>query len=548
VGRAPPEAGNPQITQILNLCNLWIFLLITTSTLIRLIAAGTAAIIGCYRTKLSGRGLFVEPTAPPSPHRQPARDPDRPWRKRLRIAGAIIGVLLLLALIGVALVLRRADQALQAIQEQDPRRAPAVAATTAAVRGEPVASPAPLPNAVMEPITVLLVGVDKRPDEEYGVRSDTLILVRIDPLRKWASMLSIPRDSVVNIPHVGQAKINAAFAFGYANAVDIYGAGTEPDAAGGALAAETVEQFLGVKVDYVAQVDFNGFAQLVDAIGGVPIDVARPLLDAEYPTDDYGVERIYIPQGLQIMDGRTALIYARSRHASTDYDRSQRQQQVLHALLDQVRARGLLENAAALPQWADLLAQNVRTTLPVRDLGMINGLTTLARDLSRDRIAQLSINPVDVTLDVEDGSDLYWNAASVKAIVERWQAGPQVGALPSPQPGATPGAPVSAAPETARVLVLNGAEVDGIAGRVSAYLGSRGFDMADPDTAPASYEHTTIVDYSGRPQTRQRLADALGVLPEYVLTQPGPDAPPAVPGADLVVIVGRDYQERWVSQ
>ncbi|HEX5692986.1 MAG TPA: LCP family protein, partial [Roseiflexaceae bacterium] len=336
--------------------------------------------------------------------------------------------------------------ALQTIQEQDPRRAPTAIATPALKPGEPPPpTSAPLPNTVVEPMNVLLIGVDKRPDDDYGVRGDTLILVRLDPLRKWASMLSIPRDTAVTIPNFGQAKINAAFAYGYANAEAIYGAGTEPDAGGGALAAETVEQFLGVTVDYVAQIDFNGFAQVVDAVGGVPIDVARPLLDAEYPTDDYGVERIYIPEGLQVLDGRTALIYARSRHASTDYDRSQRQQQVLRAVLDQVRARGVLENAATFPQWADLLAQNVRTTLPVRDLGMINGLATLARNLSRDRIAQMSINPMDVTLDAEDGTDLYWNAASLQAMVDRWQAGPQVAALPTVQPVAAPNAPAPTA-------------------------------------------------------------------------------------------------------
>jgi LCP family protein required for cell wall assembly len=411
-----------------------------------------------------------------------------------------------------------------------------------------VPTQAPLPNALREPVNILLIGVDKRPGDDDGARGDTLILVRLDPLAKWASMLSIPRDSVVDIPRFGLAKINAAFAYGYANAEAVYGAGTEPDAAGGALAAETVEQFLGVKVDYVAQVDFNGFAQLVDAIGGVPVDVERPLLDAEYPTDDYGVERIYIPSGLQVMDGRTALIYARSRHLSTDYDRSRRQQQVLRALLDQVRARGLLENAAALPQWAEVLARNVRTTLPVRDLGMLNGLATLARELGRDRVAQLSINPIDVAIDTEDGSDTYWNQADVAALVARWQAGPQTSVAPGPQASVVPSAQPGAPAEAARVLVLNGAEVEGVAGGVSAFLRARGFELADPGDADQPYEHTLIVDYTGRPQTRQRLVEALGIQPAYVLAQPGPDAPPEMPGADLVVIVGRDYQASWLGQ
>jgi polyisoprenyl-teichoic acid--peptidoglycan teichoic acid transferase len=442
----------------------------------------------------------------------------------------VLGGVVLLIVVVAVLLLRRADQTLRVIQQDDPRRKPVAVATTDTIHDVPAATPAPLPNALHDPANILLIGVDKRPNPEDGVRSDTLILVHLDPQEKWAAMLAIPRDSVVSIPHLGQAKINAAYAYGYTNADAIYGAGTEPDAGGGALAAETVEQFLGVHVDYVAQVDFQGFAQLVDAIGGVMVDVERPLLDAEYPTDDYGVERIYIPVGLQVLDGRSALIYARSRHASTDFDRGRRQQQVLRALLEQVRARGILENVAALPAWADVLAQNVRTTLPVRDLGMLNGLAALARELHGDRIAQFSINPADLPIDVEDGSDLYWNQQGVAALVARWLAGPQTGA------------------EVARVQVLNGAAVQGIAGRVSDYLRGKGFDLADPGDAGRPYEHTTIIDYSGRPLTRRRLADALGLQPGYVLAQPGPDAPPAAYGADIVVIVGQDYQAGWIGQ
>jgi polyisoprenyl-teichoic acid--peptidoglycan teichoic acid transferase len=372
------------------------------------------------------------------------------------------------------------------------------------------------------------------------VRSDTLIMVHLDPLGKWAAMLSIPRDSVVNIPHLGYAKVNAAYSYGFANAAAIYGAGTEPDAGGAALAAETIERFLGVSVDFTAQVDFHGFEALVNSVGGVLVDVPAPLLDAEYPTEDYGVERIYIPAGLQVMDGHTALIYARSRHASTDFDRGRRQQIVLRALLEQVRARGLLENAGTLPEWAAVLEQNVRTTLPIADLGMINGLATLARGLTSDRIVQLSINPNDVALDSEDGSDLYWNQADLDALVSRWRAGPP------PASQASPGQLASAG-EAGRVQVLNGAAVQGLAGRVSTFLSEQGFALLDPGQAARIYEHTTIIDYTGRPQTRQRLAEALGIDPRYVQAAPGPDAPPAPLQTDILLIVGQDYQERWAG-
>ena len=444
-----------------------------------------------------------------------------------RIFFLIVGLVGLLALIAIALLLRRAEQTLATVQQADPRRQPAAVAT--AVGGGQQAVAAPLPDVLHDPINLLLIGVDKRDNPNDGVRSDTLILVHLDPQAHWASMLSIPRDSVVTVPHLGQAKINAAYSYGYANATEIYGAGTDPDAAGGALVAETVEKFLNVKVDYLAQVDFHGFERLVDTLGGVVIDVPAPLLDAEYPTEDYGVERIYIPAGLQVMDGHTALIYARSRHSGSDFDRGRRQQQVLRALLEQARSRGLLENVTLLPRWAEVLEQNVRTTLPIRDLGMLNGLAGLARELKSDRIAQFSINPDDVAIDAEDGSDLYWNRSDLAALVARWRAGPQ-------------------AAETARIQVLNGAAVAGLAAQLTDHLRAQGFVLAEPGDSARVYEHTLIIDYTGRPRTRQRLADALGIAASYVQATPGPDAPPQAYQADIVLIVGEDYKGQWIGQ
>lgn len=498
--------------------------------------------------------------------------------------------LLLAAVLAVGL--GRAGQTLGTIQQEDPRRrtssvigtatleiptalvAPSAAATpqpagdpagitptsapapTAAATG----SPAELPDPLRQPFSVLLVGVDKRADPEEGVRSDTLILVRVDPVKRTASMLSIPRDTVANIPNVGLAKINYAYSFGYTNAEALYGGGTDPGSAGQAVAAETVEQLLGVPVDYTAEVDFQGFERLVDSVGGVLVDVPAPLLDAEYPTENYGVERIYIAQGVQVMDGRTALIYARTRHASSDFDRGRRQQQVLRALLSQVRGRGLLENAAVLPRWADLLAENIRTTLPLSDLGTITGLASLARDLSPERVLQLSINPEDVGLDAEDGTDLYWNPVGLAALVARWQAGPEPAAAasgeptaaavadaPTPLPTMTP-APTPVAPaEDATVQVLNGAEVEGVAGLVTEHLRTRGFAMADPETVTPPYPNTVIIDYTGRPLTRDALVKLLGIAPQYVLAQPSPESPPQGFGVDIVVVLGADYRVEWTQ-
>ena len=96
--------------------------------------------------------------------------------------------------------------------------------------------------------------------------------------------------------------------------------------------------------------------------------------------------------------------------------------------------------------------------------------------------------------------------------------------------------------------VLNGANVAGVAARVSDYLRGKAFDLVEAADAGRTYDHTTIIDYTGRPLTRRRLADALGIEARYVLAKPGPDAPPPPYQTDIMVIVGRDYQESWVGQ
>ena len=240
------------------------------------------------------------------------------------------------------------------------------------VRPKEVEAQGPPPALLQQAFNVLLIGVDAREaNPEDGARSDTLIVVHVDPVNKWASMLSIPRDTFVQIPYrddVAGGKITSAYTWGYSNP-EIYGEGTRPDEAGAALAADTVEEFLGLKIDYTAQVNFQGFEQLVDAIDGITVDVPHTILDAEYPTDDYGYVRLLIEPGLQRMDGKTALQYARTRHADNDFGRAARQQQVLQEAARELRQRGILEQVEALPQVLDAMRTSIKTTMPIDDLG-----------------------------------------------------------------------------------------------------------------------------------------------------------------------------------
>ncbi len=177
-------------------------------------------------------------------------------------------------------------------------------------------------SATLPRTNLLILGIDRRPEEEYVVRSDSMILTSLYPQAPEVTLLSIPRDLYVQIPGHGTSRINTAHFWG------------ENDAPGGGptLAMRTVEQNLGVPVHHYVRVDFDGFRAVVDAIGGIDIVVEEPLVDDTYPTEDYGTMRIEIPAGPQHMDGETALRYARSRHGSSDFDRAARQQQILIAL------------------------------------------------------------------------------------------------------------------------------------------------------------------------------------------------------------------------
>jgi LCP family protein required for cell wall assembly len=182
-----------------------------------------------------------------------------------------------------------------------------------------------------ERLNVLLLGIDSRGADTTTLNTDTMIVLSLDPVNKTAAMLSIPRDVYIERPGLLVDKINAAYAVG------------GPD-----LSRRVVEDLLGIKINSYALVDFEAFTRIVDTVGGVTVDVRRPVRDEAYPTADYGVERVSITAGPQLMDGATALRFARSRHDSNDYSRAQRQQLVLGALRAKLTQGDMLRSLPAI--------------------------------------------------------------------------------------------------------------------------------------------------------------------------------------------------------
>lgn len=182
--------------------------------------------------------------------------------------------------------------------------------------------------------TILLMGIDRRPGETgLAYRTDTMMLISLEPDTQQIGVLSIPRD--LYVPMGGYSslqRVNSAMVLG-----ELSEEGTGPD-----LAMRTVQNNLGIRVNDYAAVDFNGFIQFVDLIGGVEIETTYTINDPTFPNMFYGFDPFYLPAGTHQLDGATALKFARTRHGDNDFRRALRQQQVLYAVRDRLLEPGVL--------------------------------------------------------------------------------------------------------------------------------------------------------------------------------------------------------------
>lgn len=198
-----------------------------------------------------------------------------------------------------------------------------------------------------ERVNILFLGVDNR-DRDQSPRSDTMLLLSIDPQSKQAALMSIMRDTYVTVPGHGKNKINTAFAIGGPN-----------------LAIKTVEEFLRIPVHYFVVTDFKGFEGVIDAIGGVDINVEIPM----HHTDD-GVYDINLKKGYQHLNGKEALQYVRYRSdARSDFARTERQRKLVKAVLEQLKTP---LTAVRFPGMLKEAEPYVQTNMTAADLARIS--------------------------------------------------------------------------------------------------------------------------------------------------------------------------------
>ncbi len=201
-------------------------------------------------------------------------------------------------------------------------------------------------------LDILILGLDDRSDESFAGRTDAILLLGVDPARLEVNLLSLPRDLFLDVPGYGMQRINT---------INVLGE-QEETGGGPALLAASIFQNFSIETDRYLRLDFKGFVALINAVGGIMIDVERVIVDDVYPAPDGGTIQVRFESGYQYMDGERALIYARTRHADDDYHRASRQQQVLAALSDKLR------NPRYWPEAWRILSSAMDTNLTIGDI------------------------------------------------------------------------------------------------------------------------------------------------------------------------------------
>ena len=399
----------------------------------------------------------------------------------------------------------------------------------------PEGTPVPLPTAQVEsvypdwandePINILLLGVDTRVGDDDPPRSDTTIIVHIDPGTDEVAMMSIPRDLLVFIPGYGEDKFNAAYPIGEVNEEEIPGGGPT-------LVAQTVEANFSVPIHYFATVDFDGFRRVVDTVGGVVIDVDTTLSDNLYPTDDLRLTRVYFPTGLQKMDGDTALQYVRTRHADSDLGRAERQQQVLMAIREQAISLDMITEAQSLIRD---MQDTVKTDLNFNEM---LALANLGRSVQENDIARLNLwenGFLTEHLPDFDG-DAYYIEADWDAVVAETRAffGSETETPDVPEDTADGDEDEEEAPDfSVSVFVENATDIPLLAGSSAQLLVDAGYVEVWPSDARSPQGETTIEVAPGKITTARHIADVLGVPSSTILTVNGSDGIKVVLGSDV---------------
>jgi len=398
----------------------------------------------------------------------------------------------------------------------------------------------PKPVAETGPLNILLMGTDTRTDQgggfgsevEFGGtgRSDTTILIHLSNDRKSAIAVSIPRDSVVNIPACTKEDGTTV-----AERTDLFNSAFA--SAGPACTVKTLETLTGVTINHAVIVDFIGFSNVVDALGGIKVCLTEAI--------DEPVENgagIQLPAGVQVVDGKNALGLMRARYSladGSDLKRIERQQELISLTIDQITDMNLITDLPALYKVLNAATSSLRMDPGLSDLDSLVTLSTSLSSMGSQNVSFLTV-PYELT---PDGNRVQWTESANQlwsAIINDtgWPPSEVVAVettAPSPETEN-----IVVKPSDVSAIVLNGTRRAGFAALTSDFLKAQGVNVAEVGNAPnKDTSESVIVHTSGNALKAQLIGQLLGI------TNIAED--PELAGADVAVILGNNAPQSWTA-
>ena len=398
----------------------------------------------------------------------------------------------------------------------------------------------PKPVAETGPLNILLMGTDTRTDQgggfgsevEYGGtgRSDTTILIHLSNDRKSAIAVSIPRDSVVNIPACTKEDGTTV-----AERTDLFNSAFA--SAGPACTVKTLETLTGVTINHAVIVDFIGFSNVVDALGGIKVCLTEAI--------DEPVENgagIQLPAGVQVVDGKNALGLMRARYSladGSDLRRIERQQELISITIDQITDMNLITDLPALYKVLNAATSSLRMDPGLSDLDSLVTLSTSLSSMGSQNVSFVTV-PYEGT---PDGNRVQWTESANElwsAIINDTGWPPSEVAVVETTAPSTETENIVVKPSDVSAIVLNGTRRAGFAALTSDFLKAQGVNVAEVGNAPnKDTAESVIVHTSGNALKAQLIGQLLGI------SNIAED--PELAGADVAVILGNNAPQSWTA-
>lgn len=368
-------------------------------------------------------------------------------------------------------------------------------------------------------------------NHEGGDLTDTIIVASLDKQNKLVSMVSIPRDIYIKDDEVGSSKINEI----YFNAKQKYGSSTE----GLNYMKSKIETMMGIPIHYWIKIDFKGFKELIDAIGGVDINVETAIYDPYYPKDGtFEYEIFNMPTGQHHMDGETALKYARSRHTTSDFDRADRQQKLIYSIKEKALQTEIIFSKEKITNILNTLKKNIETNISVKE---ILTLGSIAGDFTKDSIMHRLIHDdpnqcggflYTPSREFYGGRFVLLPAGGIEFIHQYADLNfniPKINQL------------------STKIHILNGTKKGGVAGETKQILQRFCFDISRFGNGRSQDILETTYFYHAGPEGENTRPEALDFLEKLIPGKESTDIPQEYlelgygQGSDILLELGADY-------